>query len=224
MTIPLPAQALAASLLVTLSTSGCGLPSVSSDRPRVLAPELVAAPERLPAITPAGRGEAWRTCPDLIQSLQTSKLPDEVIELPQFNAWSPCLSGALIAQGHAAEGLDPRAAGERLYRELDLGTVPSSLAQDRPSAHYRLSDFKTAQVEITPSSVYLRDKGFVYELRVLAVGDFRDVGHSEWLVHFIERSVTGGSYNRTAILVVDPAADGALVAMDALDALRGHSQ
>lgn len=210
-------------LLAALSVGGCAQQLIASDTPRLLAPELVAPPERLPAIVLPGRGVTWRTCADLIQALRTSSVPEEVTELPEFNAWTPCLSAALVAHGRAAGGLDARDAGERLYRALDLASVASSLAQDRPAEHYRLADFKFAQVEIAPSSVTVHDKGFVYDLRVLAVGDFRHVGHGEWLVRFVDRSVTGGSYDSTAILIVDPAADGGLVATDALDALRGQA-
>ena len=211
-------------LLAALSVGGCAQPPVASDRPRVLAPELVAPPERLPAIVVTGRGVAWHTCADLIRALQADNVPEEVTELPEFNAWAPCQSAALAAQGHAAGGFDASDAGERLYRGLDLATVESSLAQDRPAEHYRLSDFRSAQAEIAPSSVTLHDKGFLYELRVLAVGDFRHVGHGEWLVRFIDRSVAGGSYDRTAILVVDATADGSLIATDALDVLRGQAR
>ena len=209
-------------LLAALSAGGCAAPAATP--PRVLAPELVATPAHLPEIVDAKSGVSWHTCADLIQALRADRVPEEVTELPQFNSWAGCQSAALVAQGTANDGLDAHDAGDRLYRYLDLATVESSLAQDRPADHYVLADFKSAKVETTPTSVTLHDKGFVYELRVLAVGDFRHAGHGEWLVRFIERSVTGGSYDRTAILVVDPVGDAGLAATDALEALRAKAR
>jgi hypothetical protein len=96
------------------------------------------------------------------------------------------------------------------------------MAQGRPAEGYGLADFKSAQVGITPSSVALHDKGFFYQVRVLAVGDLRHLGHGEWLVRFVDGSVTGGPYDTTAMLIVDRAARGGRVATDALDVLRGQ--
>lgn len=216
--------AVAAVLAAVLSTGGCATPAATPAGPRVLAPELVAAPDHLPAIVVAKSGVSWHTCADLVQALRADRVPEEVTELPEFNSWARCQAAALVAQGTAADGFDAHDAGERLYRGLDLATVESSLAQDKPAEHYVLADFKTAKVEIAPTAVTLHDKGFLYEFRVLAVGDFRHAGHGEWLVRFIERSVDGGSYDRTAILVVDPSSPTTLAATDALDALRGKAR
>ncbi len=52
-------------------------------------------------------------------------------------------------------------AGERIYRDLDLASLASSLAPRRPAQHYRLQDFKFDYVQIEPLSVVLRGNGFL---------------------------------------------------------------
>ncbi|MGN6528030.1 MAG: hypothetical protein ACTHL8_16710 [Burkholderiaceae bacterium] len=213
---------MAASAWTALAAGGCAQAPAGAG-PVVLAPALVAAPQGLPAVTLASRGVAWHGCADLLAALRADRVPEEAVELPEFNAYAGCQAAALVARGRRADDLDASDAGARLYHRLDLATVPSSLAQARPADHYHLDDFKSAQVALGPSSVTLRDHGFFYEMRVLAVGDFRHAGHGEFLVRFVERSETGGSYDRTAVLVVDPAPGGGLVATDALDVLRGDA-
>jgi hypothetical protein len=217
--LPLVAAAL---VWAAFATGGCAQAPADAG-PVVLAPALVAAPHELPAVTLASQAVAWHGCADLLAALRADRVPEEAVELPEFNAYAGCQAAALVARGRRADDLDTSEAGARLYHRLDLATVPSSLAQARPADHYHLDDFKSARVSLGPSSVTMRDHGFFYEMRVLAVGDFRRAGHGEFLVRFVERSETGGSYDRMAILVVDPAPGGGLVATDALDVLRGDA-
>jgi len=221
---------LALVVLAGSTAAGCALSmpgaGAAGAAPIVLAPEAFQPPSALPALVNRGLGIEWHTCSDLLQALRDDKVPEEVVEQQPFNAYEDCLPPALLAQGRAPGSAGPGAkdAGERLYRDLDLSTVPSALAPRRPAEHYRLSDFSFASVKVEPLSVSVRDDAFSHELRVLAVGDFRRSGRSELLVRFTERALNGGSYDRTSVLVVDGAPDGTTwTATDALAVLRAPS-
>lgn len=181
------------------------------------------APTALPPIVDRAAGISLQSCTDLIAALRVGKDLGEAAERPQFNAWADCLAVALIADARPAPGatFDVNHAGARLYRDLDLAGVASSLAQRKPAEHYRLQDFKFDVVTLLPLHAQLQGNGFIYTLDVLALGDFRHAGKSELLVRFTDRATNQGSYDRRSILVIDAATQPpALVATDAMDVLK----
>ncbi len=132
------------------------------------------------------------------------------------------MAAALVADGRAVRdaSFDAGHAGERIYRDLDLASVQSSLAPRRPSLHYRLQDFEFESVQIEPLSVVQRGKDFTYTFRVLARGDFRHVGKLELLVRFIDRATNQGTYDKQCLLVLDTTPSSTAVrATDAIDVL-----
>ena len=171
-------------------------------------------------------GVDWKNCDDFLGALRGGKVPEAATEMPPFNAYVDCLPPALMARGRARVegGLDPIDAGERIYRDLDLVTVPSSLAPRRPAEHYRLQDFSFRSVRVGPLTLDLRDDAFGYKFQVLAIGDFRRSGRNELLVQFDDVALNGGSYRRRAVLVIDapPGIGTALEAANALDLLRAQ--
>ena len=181
------------------------------------------APTGLPPIVDRAAGLELHSCADLVAVLRAGKDLGEAAEGPQFNAYADCLAVALVEGGRAAPdaAFDARNAGERLYRDLDLASVASSLAPRSPAEHYGLRDFKFDVVRITPLQAQLQGNGFSYTLDVLALGDFRHVGKSELLVRFTDRATNPGSYDRRSVLVIDAAPQApALVATDAMAALK----
>lgn len=189
-----------------------------------LAPDLEArVSQAMPALVDQRAGIELRNCADLLDALRLSKDLGEIAERPQFNAYVDCLMPAMLAEGRGvrAAGLGLQGAGERLYRALDLATVPSSLAPRRPAAHYRLSDFSGGSVQIAPLSVDMQLDGFSYQFKVLAVGDFQHAGQTEWLVQFTDRATGAGSYHRRALLVIDASgSSGPVLAVDAMAVLN----
>ena len=182
------------------------------------------APTAPPPIVDRAAGIELHSCADLLAALRAGKDLGEAAERPQFNAWADCLAVALIADARPAPdaAFDVHAAADRLYRDLDLASVASSLAPRKPAEHYRLRDFKFEVVDITPLRARLQGDGFAYTLDVLAVGDFRHLGRSELLVRFTDRATNQGSYDRRAVLVIDAGPQApALVATDAMDVLKG---
>jgi hypothetical protein len=163
------------------------------------------------------------SCGDLIAAIRAAKNLGDVADSPQFNAYVDCMAVALVADGRGprAASFDPRDAGERIYRDLDLATVASSLAPRRPAQHYRLQDLKFDSVQIAPLSVTLRGGGFLYNFQVLALGDFRGLGKTELLVRFSDRAENGGTYDKQAVLILDATPSSrALQAIDAIDVLK----
>ena len=188
---------------------------------------LKAPAAGLPPIVDRAAGIELHSCADLVATLRAGKELGEAAERPQFNAYADCLAVALVDGGRAAPdaAFDARSAGERLYRDLDLASVASSLAPRKPAEHYRLQDFKFEVVRITPLQAQLQGNGFSYTLDVLALGDFRHLGKSELLVRFTDRATNQGSYDRRSVLVIDAAPQApALVATDAMDVLKAGAQ
>ena len=181
------------------------------------------APTALAPIVDRAAGIELHSCPELVATLRAGKDLGEAAEQPQFNAWADCVAVALIADARPAPdaAFDVNHAGGRLYRDLDLAGVASSLAQRKPAEHYRLQDFKFDVVTLLPLHAQLQGNGFIYTLDVLALGDFRHAGKSELLVRFSERATQQGSYDHRSILVVDAASpQPALVATDAIEVLK----
>jgi hypothetical protein len=181
------------------------------------------APTALQPIVDRAAGIELHACPDLVAVLRAGKDLGEAAERPEFNAWADCVAVALIADAGPAPDatFDVNHAGNRLYRDLDLAGVASSLAPRKPAEHYRLQDFKFDVVTLLPLHAQLQGNGFSYTLDVLALGDFRHAGKSELLVRFTDRATNQGSYDRRSILVVDAAPQPpALVATDAMDVLK----
>lgn len=204
-------------LLAVLAGAGCAQAPAAG--PVVLAPEAVRAPEGpLPPLRDSASGARIEGCDAFVQALRSGQVSDAMIETAPYQAYVGCLVPTLLARAAPplAGDFDASDPGERIYRELDLATVPSSLAPRRPAERYRLSDFGFASLKISPLAIDASDAGFAYRFEVLARGDFFGSGGSQWLVRFSDRALNGGSYARTSLLVIAPAAEGrGLVASDA---------
>lgn len=209
-------------LLAVLAGAGCAQAPAAG--PVVLAPEAVRAPESpLPPLRDSASGARIEGCDAFVQALRSGQVSDAMIESAPFQAYVGCLVPTLLALAAppGSGDLDASDPGERIYLELDLATVPSSLAPRRPAERYRLSDFGFASLKISPLAIDASDAGFAYRFEVLARGDFIGCGGSQWLVRFSDRALNGGSYARTSLLVIAPAAAGlGLVASDATLLLR----
>ncbi len=208
-----------------LALTGLALVACASVPPGALTLDatLKAPAAGLPPIVDRAAGIELRTCADLVAALRAGKDLGEAAERPQFNAYADCVAVALIDGGRAAPDatFDAQAAAERLFHDLDLASVASSLAPRRPAEHYTLQDFKFDLVRITPLQAQLQGDGFAYTLDVLALGDFRHLGRTELLVRFTDRAANQGSYDRRSVLVIDAAPRApTLVATDAMDVLK----
>ncbi len=183
----------------------------------------LVAPSALPLLINRSQGLEVRSCSGLLAVLRDGKDLGELAESPRFNAYADCLAMALINEGRSPRDatFDVQRAGERLYRDLDLAGVASSLAPQRPADHYRLQDLQFDSVRIAARSVVLQRSGFVYTFQVLALGDFRGLGKTELLVRFTDRATNLGSYDKHSVLVVDVTPDAAgLQAIDAIEVLK----
>lgn len=223
----LGARLLAAVLLLAcLQLPGCTTVAAAPAAVRVLAAGLKPPVRALPAIVDRAAGIELHSCADLRAVLRAGKDLGEAAETPQFNAYADCTAAALVAEGRGTDdgAFDLRQAGDRIYRDLDLGTVASSLAQRRPAEHYRLRDLPLVAVDIKPLSVTFRTEGFAYEFRVLAIGDFSHAGHAQLLVRFVDKAIGPGTYDRNTLLVLDVAPQPpTLVAADGMAVLRAHA-
>jgi hypothetical protein len=211
-------------VLLSLAVAGLALTGCASAPAGALSLDTtLKAPTALPPIIDRAAGIELHSCADLIGVLRAGKDLGEAAERPQFNAWADCVAVALIADARPAPdaAFDVDHAGGRLYRDLDLAGVASSLAQRKPAEHYRLQDFKFDAVTIAPLHAQLQGNGFIYTFDVLALGDFRHAGRSELLVRFTDRASNQGSYDRRSVLVIDAGPQPpALVATDAMDVLK----
>ena len=214
-----PVRAAARLLCAAIALAGCaGAPGGAL----LVDPTLQAPAAPLPPLVDHAAGIELHSCADLLAALRAGKTLGEARESSAFNAYADCLAAALLAGARPAPhgSFDVTQAGERLYRDLDLASVASSLAPQRPAEHYRLQDLAFDAVHVTPRQVALQGNGFAYTFDVLALGDFRHAGRPELLVRFSDRSTAGGSYDQRAVLVVDTVPGStALVATDALEIL-----
>ena len=184
---------------------------------------LLRTPSDLPPIVNSKAGISLHSCDDLIAVLRAGKDLGETSEMPSFNAYADCLAITLIANAHQVSSaeFETTQIGERLYRDLDLAGILSSLAPRRPTEHYRLQDFSFEKVLILPLEVALQGNGFTYTLKALALGDFRNTGRQELLVRFSDRAINNGSYNKITVLVIDTTtASPTLVSTDAIEVLH----
>ena len=198
------------SMLLAAWIAGCASPGVPGTGPQ-------------PEVRDSGSRLVLRSCRDLLDALRAGKALGEIPERKEFGDYEWCIRDALASHGQGYEGggrFDLEHGGDQIYRDLDLATVRSSLAPRRPAEHYRLRDFKFDTVRAGSLSLALADGAFSYGVDVLTIGDFRHCGQAELLVRFTDRSVRGGSYDHTTLLVLDIAPDsGTITATDALDVL-----
>jgi hypothetical protein len=205
--------------------AACAVSGGTANQIVALEPGLSEPAQALPALHNRALGLAIANCADLLAALRSQQDLGETTELAGFNAYTDCMAVALLRGGRAlpTAASDLSHAGERIYRDLDLGSVASALAPRRPAEHYRLTDFPFDTVQIEPLSLQLQGNGFAYTFQVLAMGDFRGLGKAEWLVRFDERATTQGSYHKRSVLVLDaPPAPAALQASDAVDVIRAQ--
>ncbi len=218
----------ALTLVSLLALGGCQLARctvtpATTDAVVTLDLGFIAPAPTLPPLVNRSHGIELHSCADLIAALRAAKDLGKVAESPWFNAYVDCMAVALVAAGRGArdKSFNVRHAGERIYRDLDLASVASSLAQQRPAQHYRLQDFKFDSVQIDSLSVILRGNGFLYTFQVLALGDFRGLGKAELLVRFTDRATNQGTYDKQSVLVLDATpSSAALQATDAIDVLK----
>lgn len=219
-----PALALASLLAIGgCLFAGCSAKPATMDSVVILDHAFRAPASTLPPLVNRSLGIELHSCSDLIAALRAARDLDEVAESPRFNAYVDCMAVALITGGRGARdaNFDLRHAGERIYRDLDLASVASSLAPRRPAEHYRLQDFKFDSVQIKPLSLSLRGYGFLYTFQVLALGDFRGLGKPELLVRFSDRATNQGTYDKQSVLLINlTSSSAALQATDAIEVLK----
>jgi len=217
---------------VSLLIFGCGLLVWAGAAPAApgavvtLDHSLSAPASKLPLLVNRTLGIARHSCADLIAAIAAGKDLGEITEMPQFNAYVACIAVKLVAEGRGAReaNIALQHAGARIYRDLDLASVASSLAPRWPAQHYRLHDFKFGVVQIAPLWALLRGDGFLYTFQVLALGDFRGLGKGELLVRFGDRATNGGTNDKQSVRVVGSSLSStALLATDAIEVLKART-
>ncbi len=178
--------------------------------------------ERLPPLPGPPGSTQIGNCAELIAAIASGVDINERKERKEFGAYSMCIASAVVGTGAGASAsrFDLHQAGKQIAAYLDLASVRSSLAPQRPATHYFLSNFQFKSIHVDPYSVKLATDHFRYNFDVLAAGDFRHSGSRELLVRFTDRAI-GGSYDSATILILSwPLEQDVIEATDAIDYLR----
>jgi hypothetical protein len=86
--------------------------------------------------------------------------------------------------------------GRFLSEKFDLATVRSSFGPRRTSAKRTFADFEMKPSQLAEDSVVFLSPGdWLYELRIVARGDFNRDGIEDLKVCFVDRALNGGTYD-----------------------------
>lgn len=105
--------------------------------------------------------------------------------------------------------------GDVLSNRFDLATIRSSLGPRRTPATRTFSDFGMKPTQSTDDAVVFLNPGhWLYELRVVARGDFNGDGIEDLKVCFVDRALNGGTYDAAeGLLLTRYSSDGYVLAL-----------
>lgn len=106
--------------------------------------------------------------------------------------------------------------GRLLAEKFDLATVRSSLGPRRTPAKRTFTDFEMKPSQLAEdSAVFLIPGDWLYELRVVARGDFNHDGIEDLKVCFVDRAFNGGTYDAAqGLLLTRYARDAYVIALN----------
>ena len=105
--------------------------------------------------------------------------------------------------------------GRLLSEKFDLATIRSSLGPRRTPAKRTLADLGMKPSQSTEESVVFSIPGdWLYELRVVARGDFNGDGIEDLKVCFVDHALNGGTYDAAqGLLLTRYSGDGYVIAL-----------
>lgn len=128
------------------------------------------------------------------------------------------VSGLLFSpvQAETSTSYFPTAGlGDLLSSRFDLATIRSSFGPRRTAEKRTFSDFGMKPTQSTEDSVVFMNPGhWLYELRVIARGDFNGDGVEDLKVCFLDRALNGGTYDSAqGLLLTRYSSDGYVIAL-----------
>lgn len=105
--------------------------------------------------------------------------------------------------------------GDLLAEKFDLATIRSSLGPRRTPGQRTFSQLGITPTQLTDDAVVFSYPGdWLYELRVIARGDFNGDGIEDVKACFVDQALNGGTYNTAQpLLLTRYAADGYVIAL-----------
>lgn len=105
--------------------------------------------------------------------------------------------------------------GDFLSSTFDLATIRSSFGPSRTPAKRTFSDLGMKPTQSTEDAVVFINSGhWLYELRVVARGDFNGDGIEDLKVCFFDRALNGGTYDSAqGLLLTRYSSDGYVIAL-----------
>ncbi len=105
--------------------------------------------------------------------------------------------------------------GRFLSEKFDLATVRSSFGPRRTPSKRTFADFGMRPSQLTEESVvFLIPGDWLYELRVVARGDFNRDGIEDLKVCFVDHALNGGTYDAAqGLLLTRYSGDGYVIAL-----------
>lgn len=105
--------------------------------------------------------------------------------------------------------------GRLLSEKFDLATIRSSFGPRRTPSKRTFTDFGMKASQSTEDTVVFLSPGdWLYELRVVARGDFNGDGIEDLKVCFVDRALNGGSYDTAqGLLLTRYSSDGYVIAL-----------
>lgn len=102
--------------------------------------------------------------------------------------------------------------GRLLADKFDLATIRSSLGPRRTPARRTFTDFGMKPTQSTDDAiVFLSPGDWLYELQVVARGDFNGDGIEDLKVCFVDRALNGGAYDSAQGLLLTRYSSGGYV-------------
>lgn len=105
--------------------------------------------------------------------------------------------------------------GHLLSDKFDLATIRSSFGPRRTTAKRTFADFGMRPTQATEDAiVFLSPGDWLYELRVVARGDFNGDGIEDLKVCFVDHALNGGTYDAAqGLLLTRYSSDGYVIAL-----------
>lgn len=105
--------------------------------------------------------------------------------------------------------------GSLLSDKFDLATIRSSFGPRRTPAKRTFTDFGMKPTQSTDDALVFLSPGlWVYELRIVARGDFNGDGIEDLKVCFVDRALNGGTYDAAqGLLLTRYSGDGYVIAL-----------
>jgi hypothetical protein len=181
------------------------------------------ATQPLPALVLTGENKTVEitNCQELVNNIPQYSVEETTNNMQVYGDYQICVISWLIDHAKPANRkFVAENFSSTVIDELDLSSFGSSLGPRLEDNKQTLSAFEFGNITKTADKVTINDEGWLYEITLLARGDFNNDGIEDLLVRFLDQSGDASYFSLQTLLLEKPSKDAKVTAIDAVKLIK----